>query len=263
MPIKSLALTDTGASYSFISAQYFFNIQNNQKYIRNTHENITIITGNDKINTKAQRAMIPITFHDKKGNQHTFKHYFYIVEELTQDCYLGSDILFNKHRVKSMNHNGIKLRIPNKQPMIIPFNWRKSNSAINLLCAEEVEIPPHQIVQVKTFGNKFIPTNVNLIIDDIDKPDHDNYDEYERVIDEYFDDLPTYSVMKKITQRSPDNTYDIFIENNSYQFMALSLNSPVAQIKQEDMELYSLSIDDSSNLLIRNETNRTAHISEN
>ena len=106
-------------------------------------------------------------FTDNRGKTHKFKQTFYVVSEFTQECYLGANLLFNKHRIKNMNHKGIKLRVPNSSPVLIPFIWKKTNSSIHLLCAEHIEIAPRQIVQVKAMGNKFIPTDTNLIIEDI------------------------------------------------------------------------------------------------
>ena len=82
----------------------------------------------------------------------------------------------------------------------------------------------------------------------VEEPYKNEENEYEDRIDEHFDDLPTYEVIRTVTQRTPDNTYNIFIENDSDKFMSFSVNTPIAQIKQEQVELYTISIEENNKL---------------
>ena len=56
-------------------------------------------------------------------------------------------------------------------------------------------------MQVKTIGSQFIPSGMNLTIDEIREPHQNDKNQYETDVDEYFDNLPTYNVIRTITTK--------------------------------------------------------------
>ena len=99
--IQAKGLIDTGAAASLLSSEVLFRLRNkNIKQLLNNENPPVIRTVSGEVLRTFGKFEFPITIN----KDHTFLHYFYVMEALQEDCILGIDFL-STHNVKVNTRN--------------------------------------------------------------------------------------------------------------------------------------------------------------
>ena len=253
-PIDCLSLEDCGASHSFLSYDRFKKIEDFRKYITE-RKSINVKTGKGVIKSpSAIVANIPLTMADFNGSCYTISKRFIVLEELVDSAYLGSDFIFDTNIFEAATIDGLIFKHSNGSTSLIPVVWQENTKRIEMIAKETKFVAPNSTIFLKTMAMTIPMSNKNLII-------HGNDCDTEFDID-YDNELVIHSM---ITDKSPDNTYQVLISNNSDQYLEFLENSPIASMQEDkDLDIYSIhhlsSIDDSEQYTFDNEHDFTSKL---
>lgn len=253
-PIDCLSLEDCGASHSFLSYDRFKKIKDFRKYIKE-RKSISVKTGKGVIKSpSAIIANIPLTMADFNGSCFTISKRFIVLEELVDSAYLGSDFIFDTTIFEAATIDGLIFKHSDGSTSLIPVIWQQNTKRIEMLAKETKFVAPNSTILLKTMALTIPTSDKNLII-------HGNDSENEFDVD-YDSELVIHSM---ITDKSPDNTYQVLISNNSEQYLEFLENSPIATMQEDkNLDIYSIhhlsSIDDSVNYTFDNEHDFTSKL---
>ena len=253
-PIDCLSLEDCGASHSFLSYDRFKKIEDFRKYITE-RKSISVKTGKGVIKSpSAIVANIPLTMADFNGSCYTISKRFIVLEELVDSAYLGSDFIFDTNIFEAATIDGLIFKHSDGSTSLIPVVWQENTKRIEMLAKETKAVAPNSTIFLKTMAMTIPMSDKNLII-------HGNDCDTEFDVD-YDNELVIHSM---ITDKSPDNTYQILISNNSDQYLEFLENSPIASMQEDkSLDIYSIhhlsSIDNSEQYTFDNEHDFTSKL---
>ena len=253
-PIDCLSLEDCGASHSFLSYDRFKKIEDFRKYIVE-RKSISVKTGKGVIKSpSAIVAKIPLTMADYQGSCFTIPKQFIVLEELVDAAYLGSDFIFDTNIFEAATIDGLIFKHTDGSTSLIPVIWQENTKKIEMLAKESKIVPPNSTIILKTMAMTIPMNDKNLII-------HGNDCDNDFDVD-YDDELVIHSM---ITDKSPDNTYQVLITNNSDQYLEFLENSPIATMQEDkSIDIYSIhhlnTIDNSNQYTFNNEHDFTSNL---
>ena len=254
-PIDCFSLEDCGASHSFLSYDRFKQIEDFRQYIIE-RRSISVKTGKGIIKSpSAIVAKIPLTMANSTGSCFTIKKNFIVLEELVDAAYLGSDFIFDTNIFEAATIDGLIFKHIDGSTSLIPVTWQENTKRIEMLAKETKSVAPNSTILLNTMASVIPMNDKNLIIHGNDCDSDYNAD--------YNNELVIHSM---ITDKSPNNTYQVLISNNSDEYLEFCENYPIATMQQENnnMSVYSIhhlsAIDDSNTYTFDDEHDFTSNL---
>ena len=214
---RQISLVDTGASFSFMHTDIFERLPYYEEYIKHTKP-LKIRTGcNNILKDIAKIIILPFTFKDSNDDYHTVSSIFLVVSVISNEVFLGNDILMRSELFSDINKNTIAYNNPNtKKQYKIPITWRKTTPHIKLLANYPFELPPFTSLKVLTKPSSEPPQRPMIITNESE----DNDNEQQNTI---------HITNMQITP-TPNNPLPIIITNNSGNYMRMEQDDELASL---------------------------------
>lgn len=219
--IRQQSLIDTGASFTFMHSSIFENLPSQNLYI-NSKKPLKIRTAKgETLQDVATIAIIPMTFKDAYGNFHTLKTLFLVVSVISNEVFLGNDLVMRCKTFININKHTIEYINPNtKTSHIIPITWIKTSPQIKLLADQTFEISPRRSLRILTRPNQTPPRKEMIITNETE--------------DEFGASQNTIHVTNMRVTPAPNIPIAIIITNNSDQFIRMHKNQEIASLIDND-----------------------------
>ena len=220
--VSTPALIDSGATHTYINESLFGKVENNHKHFEKTEINpIRVTVANKEEVTLTHTAIVPIWVKDVESQWHKIEWKTYVATNLYHDLYLGTDLI-GSDLVENWSKKVMNMVLFGKSVQI-PVHWKGGRQTSMLLSRQPINIPPHTIRVVPAKPAKKIP-----------KTDHRN----KLVIAEEMEEGDgTYSITAAIQTRNDLNEYEVYMMNETDQWINIPDNTPIARISPLNQDL--------------------------
>lgn len=196
----------------------FERIPNYKSYIQ-SKKPLQIRTGakNQLLKDIASIAVIPFTFKDSDNNFQTVTSLFLVVSVISNEVFLGNDILMRSGIFRNINKNTIDYENPKtKTQHTIPITWIRTTPHIKLLADYTFELPPYGTLNILTRPDSEPPQQPMIITNN---PDETNVESRNTI----------HITTMRITP-TPNTTLPVIINNNSGNYMKIERNDEIASL---------------------------------
>ena len=227
---RQTSLIDTGASFSFMHSDIFNRIPNHQQYIKNKKP-LQIRTGakDQLLKDIAIIAVIPFTFKDNNNNFHTVTSLFLVVNVISNEVFLGNDIMMRSKIFRNINTDDFDYINPKtKTQHTIPITWIKTTPHIKLLADYTFDLPPYGTLNILTRPDTEPPQHQMIITNDPD--------------DTTIETKNTIHITTMRITPTDNTTIPVIITNNSEHYMRIEKNDEIASLVDTKTRMPFLSI---------------------